>query len=398
MRIGFPKILLGQVFSARFIASLFLVVMCIQFVPLEGYGVSPIKVGLMFFSILIFFWKVPYFSKALIWGMLYWAVCYFGASFQDYMRFSTIGYLGMFILFYAVYYNLVQIGAFSLDYFVRILKGLIMVYGIVLVLQQIVLLFGVHTFKLINLNDPFWSLDKAPSLALEPSHSARLLTVMMLGYLRCLELLNDGIKPTARTLFEPEHRWVTILFLWAMLTMGSGTAFIGLGLLCLYFIQWRTAIYIVPLLAGLFFVGQALEIEQMDRALRVTRATMTGDVKEIQAEDGSAASRVVPLVNTLKIDLTDRKSWFGSGTSTYEQATTAWRRTTQKISVVEQYGLIGLIVSLSLVYSCVICYFISLETLMFVILFGMSLGNTAYVWGAMMMFTAIRYFQKSKKM
>ena len=394
MKVSFRKMV-----GARFLASLFVVVMCIQFVPLEGYGISPVKVALMGLSVLIFFLKVPYFSKALIWGLLYWSVCYFGASFQDYMRFSAIGYLGMFVISYAVYYNLVHTGAFSLAYFIRLLRGLIVAYGVVLVLQQIAMLVGIRSFGIINLiNQPFLSLTKLPSLSIEPSHSARLLTVMMLGYLRCLELQNGGIRVTVKALFEPEHRWVTILFLWAMLTMGSGTAFIGLGLLCLYFIRWQTAFYIIPVLAVILFAGQALEIKQLDRALRVAKATMTLDVNKIEEADGSAGVRIYPIINTLKMDLTDKETWFGKGTSTAEEKKTWWMKRDTKLGIIEQYGLIAFIVSLMLAYSCMIRSFFCLETLVFLILFGMSLTNIYYVWGAMMVFTAVRYFQqKSEK-
>lgn len=38
--------------------------------------------------------------------------------------------------------------------------------------------------------------------------------------------------------------------------------------------------------------------------------------------------------------------------------------------------------------------FFSIETLVFLILFGFSLGNIAYTWGAMMIFTTVRYFQE----
>ena len=64
MRIGIPKISIRKIFDTRFLASLFVVVMCIQFVPLEGYGISPIKVGLMGFSVLIFFLIPLFFQKS----------------------------------------------------------------------------------------------------------------------------------------------------------------------------------------------------------------------------------------------------------------------------------------------------------------------------------------------
>lgn len=395
MKIGIPQISINQIVSLRFLATLFVVVMSVFFLPLERNAISPIKVGLMGLSVFIFIFKVPYVSKALIWGLLYWSICLLGASFQEYMRFSTIGYMGLFIISYITFYNLVYSGAFTFSYFVKLLRSLIMAYGIILILQQIALLLGIHSLPPINLvNQHFLSLTKLPSLSMEPSHSARILTVLMLSYLRCIELANGGVKPSIMTLFKIEHRWVTILFLWTMLTMGSGTAFIGLGLLSMYFIHWKTAIYIIPLLIGFLFLEHFFEIQQMDRAMRVTKTAITGNTKEIQAEDGSAATRIIPIINTIKIDLTKKESWLGNGTSSYEKASTGWMRTTDKIAVVEQYGLLAFILSLILVYVCAINNMFSIETLIFLILFGMSLTNIYYVWGAMMIFTVINYFQK----
>ncbi len=384
-----------QTEKSRLFTSFFVVMMCIQFVPLEGYGISLIKVALMGLSAFFLILKVPYISQALLWGVFYWLSCYFCASFQGYMRFSTIGYLGLFVISYIVFYNLIHKGVFSLVYFCKLLKGLIIAYGVVLVLQQIAILLNVYSFAPINLDNQYYlSLTKLPSLSLEPSHSARLLTVMMLCYWRCQELLNDGKRVEIRDLFAKEQRLVTIAFLWCMLTMGSGTAFIGLGILCLYFIQMRTFIYVIPIIALLFYAGRVMEIEQMDRAIRVAEVTVSGDIEDIQSEDGSAAVRIIPIINTLRIDLNEKESWLGNGTISHEDAQLAWQRTTDKIAVVEQYGLLTFIISIILVYACMIRKFWSMETLIFLFLFGMSLGNIAYVWGAMLLLTTVRYFQE----
>lgn len=109
-----------------------------------------------------------------------------------------------------------------------------------MILQQIAILVGLRSFWFINLDNQFFlDIDKLPSLTLEPSHTARILTVAMLCYLRCIEIDNGGIRPTLFALFDKEHRLVIILFLWAMLTMGSGTAFVGLAILSLYFCSAR---------------------------------------------------------------------------------------------------------------------------------------------------------------
>ena len=397
MNFQIPQLTIRQITNTRFLAILYLVAMCVQIVFIEGPGVSLVKVALMALAPLIFLLKCPYMSKALIWALLFWMVCYFCASFQEKIRFSSVGYLGMFVFSYVLFYTLVHKGAFTLNAFIRLIKRLVLAFSIVLVLQQLCLLIGIRNMPLINLSNQFFlSLNKLPSLTLEPSHTARILTVMMLAYLRCQEL-KMGHKLELKELFGPEHKWISIAFLWAMLTMGSGTAFIGLALLGLYFVQRRTIMYIVSLFVGLFFLGQYMELEQMDRAVRVARATMTGNTNEIQQEDGSAAVRVVPLVNTfIKTDLTKKQSWIGKGILDKESAFKI-RRESRKIAVVDQFGLLGLIMSLILVYGCMIKRFFSLETLIYVVLLGFSLGNIAYSWGCMMMFTVVCYFQEQQE-
>lgn len=74
--------------SNRSIATIFLVMMCVQIVAIEGYNVSPVKVGLMALSPLIFILSTPYISRAFIWGMAYWVCCYFIAAFNGEMRFG----------------------------------------------------------------------------------------------------------------------------------------------------------------------------------------------------------------------------------------------------------------------------------------------------------------------
>lgn len=395
MKVGIPILPLHKILSNRNIAIILLVILWVQIVPIEGYGVSALKVSIMALAPILFIIRVPYISKALLWGMLYWGMCFFTALFHSNMRFSTIGYLGMFVVSYITFYHLIHCGAFSLEAFSQLLRRLILVFAVVLVLQQLCLLIGIKTMPILNLDNQFFlSITKLPSLTLEPSHTARLLTTMMLCYLRCMELANGKKCVTVSYLFSPKERWVTIAFMWSMLTMGSGTAFIGLGLLSLYFIRWNTALYFIPAIITLFYLGQQLDLKQLDRAYKVVLATSTGDVNLIRAEDGSAATRIIPIINTFKMDLADKDIWFGKGTASKEYAQKGWLRTTDHTGCIDQYGLMAFIISLILIYTCAIKSFFSLETLMFVVLFGMALNNIAYVWGAIMLFSIVRYFQE----
>ena len=379
-------------FADKVLATTMLVLFNVLFLPIELSGFSPVKIAFMGICPLIFIAKKPIITKALILAALYWMVCYLLSLLKGEMRFSTLGFLGMYLILYINFYSFVVKGTFTLDYFTKILQYLIIAYGVVLIGQQLCVLVGLRNMPLFNLQNQFYlSITKLPALTLEPSHSARILTFAMLGYLRCLEI-KTGKKLTIQEWFYREHRTVTYLFLWSMLMMGSGTAFIGLGILGLYFITKKTAIYIIPALIGLFIIGQSLELKHMDRVVTLAASATTGDAKAMQQADGSGASRLIPLVNAFtKTDLTELETWIGK--TSMEKDKYWWMRTETKIY--DQYGLLAFLISLIFVYACVINHFFSLETLLFLGLLGLSITNIYYLWGCFMIMTGVRYFQNN---
>ena len=56
-----------------------------------------------------------------------------------------------------------------------------------------------------------------------------------------------------------------------------------------------------------------IENESFKRAHEAIIATSTLDAEQIKQTDGSAAVRIVPMLNTLRLDLSDPEVWFGSG-------------------------------------------------------------------------------------
>ena len=384
---------LKDITSNRGIATIYLVTMCTQFVAIEGYGVSPLKVALMGLAPLLFVFRTPYMTKATLWCSLYMAVVLFCAYQQDYVRFSTLGYLGMFLITYMVFYNLLyKKQAFSLLYFIKLLRFMILAYAVCLLAQQVCVLIGIRNLPFINLyNQYYLAIDKLPIWNLEPSHTARVLGVLYYAYLKCCEIVEEE-KLSLKRIFEPFHRWVTIGFLYVMVTMGSGTAFIVLIILAMYFVQAKRLWYVVPVFMGLYFILPLMNIKQLDRAVNVINATLTLDTEEVNRVDGSAASRITPWLNTLNMDLDSNETWFGKGTNTREQNVIAHRTQTGKIGNIDQYGLLSYIVSLILVFLCCMD-FMSLPTIMFFVGVGGIVGNIAYGWGILMIFTVVRYFQ-----
>ena len=380
----------------RGIATIYLVMMCVQLVAWEGFGVSKIKVALMALAPLLFIFRVPYMTKATLWCGLYMAVVLFCAYQQDYVRFSTLGYLGMFLITYIVYYNLLyKKHAFSLMYFIRLMRFLILAFFICLLLQQVCVLLNIRNLPIINLDNQYYlAIDKLPSLMIEPSHVARVLGVMYYAYLKCCEIV-EGEKLSLVRVFEKPHRWITIGFLYTMTTMGSGTAFISLMILAMYFLKRKALWYVVPLFIGLYFTLPLLNIKQLDRAVNVINATLTLEAEEVRRVDGSAAARVAPLLNTLNMDLSDSKIWFGKGTNTREENVRMHKAGSGKIGNIDQYGLLSYIVSLILMFSCCMNV-VSIPTLMSFAGVGGGITNFAYPWGILMIFTVVKYFEENR--
>ena len=379
------------IYEDKVLATIMLVLFNIMFVPIEQGPFSPVKIGFMGICPLIFIAKKPIVTKALVLAAIYWVVCYTMSLLKGEMRFSTLGFLGMYLILYINYYSFIVKGTFTLEYFTKVLKYLIIAYAVVLIGQQMCVLVGLRNMPLLNLQNQFFlSITKLPSLTLEPSHSARILTFTMLGYLRCMEI-KKGKRISLQEWFSPEQRIVTFSFLWSMLMMGSGTAFVGIGVLSLYFITRKTVIYIIPLIIGMFMLGQSMELKQMDRAVALAEAASTGSAEEAMAADGSGATRIIPVMNVFtKTDVTQLETWIGK--KNMEKDKYWWKRTDTKIY--DQYGLIAFIISLVFIYSCVIRHFFSIETLLYLILLGFTLGNIYYAWGCLMIMTGVTYFQK----
>lgn len=373
--------------------TLLLVVMCCQWVWLEGIGVSPIKVSVMILSLLVYLLYCPVFSRAVVLGTLFWLVCFSTSFLHEYFRFDTVAYLGLFIIAFITLYTIVWAGVFPISRIIKILKYIVYFACIVLILQQICVLLGVTNFKFLNLYTDIFGMFKLPSITLEPSHTARILTACILGILKLQEIMK-GHEIKLKNIFDRENLAVTICYLYTVLTMGSGTGLIGLFILALYFIRPRNFLYICLIVALLFGGLHLAGNKQILRLEESAKATLTGNVGAIHDADASAAVRIIPMVNTItKTDIFDYHDWVGKGTLSKEAAENQWLDMNRKIDIVEQYGLLGFLASLIFVYGCCIYRFFSLETLIYIFLLMFSIGNLYITWFTLYVFATIRYFK-----
>ena len=373
--------------------------MNIQYIPLESRaGVSPIKIGMMAIMPLILLTHFKL-SKAIGIIFIYFSFILLTAYIIHYETFraSTIIYMLMFLITFATFYNLVWLEeVFSMDDFLAFIKAFIYVLVIFFLLQQIAQILGIRNLPIINL---VYSMEhrgvlSGYSISYEPSTFARTMGVLYYAYLKCHEY-KQGHTVTIQQIFNPEHRLVTLSFAWCMFTMGSGTAFICLGILSLYFMKGAYFVLAIPIFVSVFFLLSYFEVQQFKRATSVAEATMTMDANEVRETDGSAATRITPMLNTInELDLESAESWIGHGVDYGIKM--AKKKTKGKISIIDDFGLIAYILSLILVFSCSIDFF-SIATIMFFLGVGGGVGNIAYLWGLLMIFTCIKYFNKKKK-
>lgn len=383
---------MNKAVSKKNIAIFFLILMCVQYIPIEGNGVSNVKFVAMNMSPIIWLYMFKTFSKAFLWGSIFLLTIIFSVLFNiDSFRLSTVGYKVAFIVMFIMYYDLIYFNrALSLQDFIKFLRGLILAFVICLILQQLVIIAGLRSLPIINF---ITYLDRglgSNSLSLEPSHAARILTVLMIVLVRMCEVKWDSMNFTL-TNFYKENKWIVLGFLWTMLSMGSGTAFAGLGILSLYFIKRKYTFILITFLTIFYFTIPKIDYEPLTRARSSIEAVLTLDQQMVKDADYSAAARIVPFLNTLNIlDFNNIDTWLGKGVDT--SASYEYLSEESKIGNISDYGLVSFIISLIFVFICCINKIWSIETMIFIFLLALTIGNVAYVWGILMLLTTSKYF------
>lgn len=373
-------------------ATILIIFYGIYYMPVDSFGMNaPIKMTLMVSSIVVMFFYSFKASKAVLIGVIYLLYQYIVASFHpEGFRWSTYIYSILLVLTYVSFYNLIFIEkVFTIDHFINICKWFMMLYFVVCIIQQVLTLMGIGYFPLFNM---MTNLDRGlgcQSLSMEPSTFGRFMLVFYYAYIKCCEYKRDEGPFTLSELFSGEHKWVTIRFLWMMLTMGSGTAFVCLILFSLYFVRWHNWYYVIPTLIICYGLIQASGIEALDRATSTIEATTTLDKEVVAETDGSAYVRIAPLLNSLTADFTKKETWFGYGIDS--GLSTSLDRT-----IFQDYGLIFYIISLLLCFSCAYNFW-SLGTIfMFAGVGGGAGSNIQYAWALMMVMTCVKYFYKNR--
>jgi len=268
-------------------------------------------IGLMFISPFLIL-KFMRFFKEDIWLYLFMlSIVIFPLIFHpESLRWSTIFYSWLFAMTFMAYKSLLYLDEFKPESYLKLMKYLIYAYAIVLLIQQFCVLTGLPIFNVSNYepSNP-WKLN---SLSDEPSHSARIVPLLMYCYIVIKEILLKR-KYNFKLDFK-EDKWVWISFLWVTLTMQSATAFIFLFIIFSKFLSLKNTIYLLLILLISIFLIDLVGIHSFERTYKVLLATITLNPYKILEVDHSAALRIVPIIFLAKmINITTINGLFGHG-------------------------------------------------------------------------------------
>lgn len=378
-------------------ASILIVMMVITWLPLEGrVGFGIIKLGCLISGVLVLMIWAFRFSKAMFMGLIYVGWQLFVSSLHpESFRFGTIGFSIGLVFTYVCFYNLLyEKHVFTIHHFLKLARWVMMAFFIFCVLQQLSLMAGITVNPAINLIQEFDRGIGCNSLSMEPSTFARTMLVFYYAWLKCTEYLRGEGPLGIKDIFNKDNFWVTTRFLWMMCTMGSGTAFVCLIALSLYFVRKNNWYYMIPLMAVVYFgVLPNIEDEQLERATSTIEATSTLDQETVEANDGSAGSRISPMLNSLNADFTDFDTWFGHGIDYTVNHNMVIKQTA---TLFDDYGLIFYIISLVFNFTCAYRFFSLGCIFMFMGIAGGAGTNIHYTWTLMMVMTCIRYFYDNR--
>jgi hypothetical protein len=226
-------------------------------------------------------------------------------------RISTVIYSILFIIAFVYVKRVIAYQAIPPALIEKMIRWLIYAHFIVLLVQQISVFSG-STFVLNQINVWPVSKYKLNGLSPEPSHTARILVLLMFFYIKIREVEFSRNYHLIKDFFRDKFVWIS--FLYVMLSMGSGAAFFFLPFFFAQFLNTRTLFQTGSFLFIIFLVMLSVEFVPVVRAVVFAKAAISFQPEAMLLADHSASMRVVPFFVYLdNFDFQNWRTWFGWG-------------------------------------------------------------------------------------
>jgi hypothetical protein len=315
-------------------------------------------------------------------------------------RISTLLYTLMFLFTFIYYKRLITSLHFKIEQYIKILKSLLFAYFIFLIIRQFFVLINSPYIPNFILGD--LEIYKLNSLAPEPSHTARVVAVLMYSFImmreirleRSYNLRKDGVKDI----------FIWFSFLYLVITMGSGFAIVLFLVFILKFLEFKKVFYLLPLVALITIIILNLNLLPVLRVLNFGKAVIQLDTNLMILADHSASIRVVPVFLYLNmIDIFNLNTWLGYGTdfsaNLIPTMVTGIAQGEYSGGLFPAFfidrGLICAITLFLMIHKFCLTKLFSFDTFFLILLIFASGLNTQIFWISILLFTTNKYFYQS---
>lgn len=313
------------------------------------------------------------------------------------LRISTLLYSLMFLLTFIYYIRSISSIPFEIDRYIKVLRFILIAYFLVLIIQQLCVFFG--STYILNFIAGDSEIYKLNALSPEPSHTARIISAVMYS-LVCMQELK--MRRSYSFIWDARNNiMIWFVFLYSMLTMGSGFAIVLLLFFLLRFLKIRGLLYLLPLLFITSILVLSIDLPAVGRVVKFGQAFIKLDPNLMIEADHSASIRVVPTILYLNtLDFFSLNTWLGFGTDYSSNLIP-----TQMPGISEgayrgglfpgfflDRGLLCVIILFTMIYQFCLNKLFSYNTLFLLILIFASGINTQLFWISILLFTTNKYF------
>lgn len=277
----------------------------------EELMINKLLVGSMLVSpVLLLKYTTPAKGELRIWMFLLLFLMIVIVFHLSSFRWTTIAFSCAFIIYFLIYTRVVNAQKPRIETMALALKTLLLLYTIVLIIQQFCVITGLPIFNKCAYvpSEPF----KLNSLMFEPSHTARVVPIIMYVYISLREIILGRV--TLRKSFQKD-RLAWVAFLYCVITMLSSTAYLFMMFVFAKFLDKKRFIQFILFASGVFIVINLFGTNKyLQRTIDSSLATITLDEGKIFDADPSAAQRILPSIIGFKsVSLSSEKDFFGHG-------------------------------------------------------------------------------------
>lgn len=286
-----------------------IIVLATAFSPFIGNGnINYLVVGVMLFSVSIT-------AKHLLSLLKYNSAIYIlpvtmfmsGIYNINSFRFSSYAYGLLFILFFISNQYLIRSSKITIRQYKDLIKKLLYAFFFVLIIQQLMFIFGVANFFNKISSEGY----KFNSLATEPSYAAAVVVILFYSYIFICKI---QLNTKYRLSNFRNDKYIWFVFAYLLLTLGSSFGILFFILLLISFVgrpRYFVSIFSL-ILIGLFF-GYVFQIESLRRLVAVVNVVIfnINDYSRLIEVDHSASIRIIPLI--MAVSSLDFFIFFGKG-------------------------------------------------------------------------------------